>query len=124
LDLFTADEIDVLVTQRSPEKKPIYPPPNPNDVAALDLALAIGAQARGSDDDVQLSAAYLHRARSIAFDDLLMSPSLNKVRLFVLLSFYMLGACNRNAASMFLGIAAKATDILGLHNVGRQDEDR
>ncbi|KAL2824861.1 hypothetical protein BDW59DRAFT_172595 [Aspergillus cavernicola] len=122
LDLFTADEIDILIAQRSPEKDAIYPPPNCNDMAALDLALAIGAQARGSGDDLKLSTAYLHRARNIAFDDLLMSQSLNKVRLFVLLSFYMLGACNRNAASMFLGVAAKATVILGLHNSFEDDD--
>jgi hypothetical protein len=39
------------------------------------------------------------------------------VRLFLLLSFYMLGACNRNAASMYLGVAAKATVVLGLHHL-------
>lgn len=84
--------------------------------AAFNLALAIGAQVRGQAEYLQLSKAYFLRAREIAFDGMLMSQNLNTVRHFVLLTFYSLGACNRNAASMFLTIAAKAAVILGLHS--------
>ncbi|KAH7037412.1 uncharacterized protein B0I36DRAFT_313999 [Microdochium trichocladiopsis] len=42
------------------------------------------------------------------------NPSLSMVRLFLLMAFYMLGACHRNAASMYLGVASKAAVVLGL----------
>jgi len=47
---------------------------------------------------------------------MLTNQSLSTVRLFLLLAFYMLGACHRNAASMYLGVAVKAAIVLGLHN--------
>lgn len=76
---------------------------------------AIGAQLRGTGNDSQISTSYFLRARAAAFDGMLMSQTLDTVRLFTLLAFYTLGACNRNAASMFLGIAAKAAVILNLN---------
>jgi hypothetical protein len=93
----------------------LHPNSRREDSAALDLALAIGAQVRGEEHD--LAMGYFCRARQIAFDDMLMDQSVKTVRLFLLLSFYMLGACHRNAASMFLGVAAKAATILDLHNL-------
>ncbi len=86
------------------------------DQAALDMVLAIGAQARAATpDDTQLAAAYFNRARQAAFEGMLAHPSLGMVRLFTLLAFYMLGACQRNAAFMYLGVASKAAVVLGLH---------
>jgi len=90
--------------------------------ALFDLVLAIGAQTRGMGDDLQISKFYFVRARATAFDGMLMSQNLNTVRIFILLAFYTLGACNRNAASMFLGIAAKAAVILSLHGSGNDDK--
>ena len=37
------------------------------------------------------------------------------VQAFLLLAFYMLGAVRRNAAFMYLGVAARAAFALGLH---------
>lgn len=31
------------------------------------------------------------------------------------MAFYMLGACRRNAAFMYIGVASKAASALGLH---------
>ncbi|PYI00611.1 hypothetical protein BO78DRAFT_437872 [Aspergillus sclerotiicarbonarius CBS 121057] len=111
LDLFTGEEIDRLMAER--QKGP--PAHSSKDTAALDLALSIGAQARGSRDDLLITKGYFLRARAVAFDGMLMSQDVNTVRLFTLLAFRMLGACNRNAATMYLGIATKAAVILGLH---------
>ncbi|KGO48630.1 Oxoglutarate/iron-dependent dioxygenase [Penicillium expansum] len=116
LDLFTPDELDRLMAERSSENATVHYFSKVDLEAAFNLALAIGAQARGRPEDVQLSKAYFLRAREIAFEGMLMSQNLNTVRHFVLLAFYTLGACNRNAASMFLTIAAKAAVILGLHS--------
>jgi hypothetical protein len=80
------------------------------------MAIAIGAQARGaSPSDTQCAAIHFARARQIAFEGMLAHPSLSMVRLFMLLAFYMLGACQRNAAFMYLGVASKAAVVLGLH---------
>ncbi|KAH7137829.1 hypothetical protein EDB81DRAFT_693101 [Dactylonectria macrodidyma] len=120
LDLFTADEIDSLISERatSPCSNP-SPTINRENLAALDVALAIGAQTQPHTmriTDPRLHVALLSRACRIAFEDMLMSPSLERVRLFLLMAFYMLGACNRNAASMYLGVACKAADVLGLRS--------
>ncbi|OKL55458.1 hypothetical protein UA08_09281 [Talaromyces atroroseus] len=114
--LFTAEEIDSLVADKSLMSMfTLESSSRREDSAALDLALAIGAQRRGEDSD--LAMGYFCRARQIAFEDMLMGQSVRSVRLFLLLSFFMLGACHRNAASMFLGVAAKAAVILDLHNL-------
>ncbi|KAL2826774.1 hypothetical protein BJY01DRAFT_262219 [Aspergillus pseudoustus] len=115
---FTSDEIELLLHERSssPGSIPELPPTGNDDAAALDLALAIGAQAGGRGEDVVLSRAYFSRARKVALDNMFTSQNLSTVRLFLLLAFYMLGACNRNGAAMFLGVAVKAAVILQLHN--------
>lgn len=46
---------------------------------------------------------------------MLRDPSINMIRTFLLMAFYMLGACHRNAAYMYLGVASKAAAALGLH---------
>lgn len=46
---------------------------------------------------------------------MLEDPTVNLVKAFVLMAFYMFGACRRNSAFMYLGVAAKSADILGLH---------
>lgn len=111
LDLFTISELDMLMTDDSDL------PLNRHHTAAFDMILAIGAQT-SIPADTKIAAAFFARARQVAFEDMLAHPSLGMVRLFVLLAFYMLGACQRNAASMYLGVAAKAAVILGLHQPG------
>lgn len=54
-------------------------------------------------------------AQKFAFEGFLCDPSLDMVRVFLMMAFYMLGACHRNAAFMYLGIASKAACALGLH---------
>lgn len=80
------------------------------------MALAIGAQARASGPiDAQYATACFTRARTIAFEDMLANPSVAVIRLFVLLSFFTLGACRQTPASIYLGIASKAAVVLGMH---------
>ncbi|KAJ4375337.1 hypothetical protein N0V83_002423 [Neocucurbitaria cava] len=86
------------------------------DLAAHDMVLAIGAQARANGPrDAQTAAMYFSRAQSIAFEDMLTHTSLSMVRLFILLAFFALGACQQSAAFMYLGVASKAAIVLGLH---------
>ncbi|CRL25913.1 Fungal transcriptional regulatory protein, N-terminal [Penicillium camemberti] len=92
------------------------PPHNSEDIAAMDAALAIGAQARASAPRDSYNAMTLFtRARCVAFQDMLANPSLAIVRLCLLLSFYTLGASRQSAGSIYLGIASKAAVVLGLH---------
>ncbi|KAK5102135.1 hypothetical protein LTR70_006635 [Exophiala xenobiotica] len=79
------------------------------------IILAIGAQCRGRPSDIQLASNCFKHGRSIAFGDMLINPSISMIKVFLLMSFYMLGACRRNAAFMYLGVSAKAACALGLH---------
>lgn len=84
--------------------------------ALRDIIIAIGAQSsRTSSSTVQAERFFFARGQRIAFDNMLENPSLELVRVFLLMSFYMLGACRRNAAFMYIGIAARAAAALGLH---------
>ncbi|KAK9771621.1 putative Zn(2)-C6 fungal-type domain-containing protein [Seiridium cardinale] len=117
VDLFSADEVDTLVTARTTETAAHSHPPAAEDLAALDVALAIGAQALPKNDShLRTANAFVLRSRQLAFEGMLANPSLSMVRLFLLLAFYMLGACQRNAASMYIGISARAAVLLGLHH--------
>jgi Fungal specific transcription factor domain len=53
-------------------------------------------------------------AQRIAFEGLLCEPSIAMLQIFTLMAFYLMGACRRNAAFMYLGIACKAACSLGL----------
>lgn len=78
--------------------------------------IAIGAQSRGKDgSEIQLAKKYFAQAQQMAFLDMLENPSLSMVKLFLLMAMYMLGACRRNTAFMYIGIASKSATILGLH---------
>ncbi|KAL3249933.1 hypothetical protein ABHI18_011415 [Aspergillus niger] len=116
LDLFTAHEVETLLAAHiSSRQSASIAAVRREDVAAIGVALAIGAQVRGSDGDSEIANGYFRRARQAAFNDMLMGQNIGTVRLFLLMAFYMLGACHRNAASMFLGVAARAAIILELH---------
>ncbi|GFF30223.1 uncharacterized transcriptional regulatory protein C417.09c [Aspergillus udagawae] len=84
--------------------------------ALLDVMIAIGAQSHKHDPTkVQIEHFFFARGQRRAFASMLENPSLEMVCLFLLMSFYMLGACRRNAAFMYLGVAARAAVALGLH---------
>lgn len=80
--------------------------------------IAIGAQSSKNDlspASMRAERFFFKRAQQCAFAGMLENPSMDLIRLFILLSFYMLGACRRNAAFMYLGVAARAAAALGLH---------
>lgn len=96
--------------------------PKRDSLALLYLVIAIGGQCRGSCHlDLQYAAHYFAKGQAIAFEGMLKDPSITMVRIFLLMTFYMLGACHRNAAYMYLGVASKAAAALGLH-VAKQYE--
>ncbi|KUJ17598.1 uncharacterized protein LY89DRAFT_707093 [Mollisia scopiformis] len=90
--------------------------PQRDDMACLYLMIAIGAQCRGkSEAEIKLAGKYFTKAQQIAFVHMLQDPSLAMIRIFLMMAFFMLGACRRNTAFLYIGIASKAAIILGLH---------
>lgn len=77
--------------------------------------IAIGAQCRGQIGDAPKAFRYFSEARKLSFEGMLSDPTLNTARGFVLMAFYMFGACRRNSAFMYLGVATKAASVMGLH---------
>ncbi|CAG8038773.1 unnamed protein product [Penicillium olsonii] len=98
--------------------------------AIVDLMVAIGAQTQANNPEtLQAERFYAARGQQRAFANFLEDPSMDVVRIFILLSFYMLGACRRNAAFMYLGVASRAAVALGLHehtsgSTSRDDNDQ
>ncbi|GLA27471.1 hypothetical protein AnigIFM63326_004680 [Aspergillus niger] len=90
--------------------------PDRTEMAVADMIIAIGAQAsKRTVSTEQAERYFFSRAQRSAFEGMLENPSLPLIRLFLLMSFYMLGSCRRNAAFMYLGVAVRAAVALGLH---------
>ncbi|KAF2638507.1 hypothetical protein P280DRAFT_455537 [Massarina eburnea CBS 473.64] len=118
LDLYDRDEIIGCFQEHRSEalaQGNTTPTTTRTDFAVACLALAIGSQCQSSTTNRTDPTIYFAQAQHIAFEGFLFDPSINIVRIFLLMAFYMLGACHRNAACMYLGVAAKAATTLGLH---------
>nr|OQO31888.1 hypothetical protein B0A51_01083 [Rachicladosporium sp. CCFEE 5018] len=77
------------------------------------LVLAIGEQTRPNGDD-QMAYRLFDCGRHTA-QRFMEEASVWTVRAYSLISMYMLNACRRNAAFMYLGTAVRAAYALGLH---------
>ncbi|KAF4121919.1 GAL4 [Geosmithia morbida] len=86
-----------------------------SNLALVDLVVAIGLQCEPSPDTHDRELAYFREAQSQAFSGMLEDPDIDMVRLFLIMSFYLLGECRRNTAFLYLGISARAAVALGLH---------
>ena len=65
----------------------------------LYLVFAIGGQCRVSSPlSLNYSQRYFTRGQQIAFEGMLEDPSIRLIHSFLLMAFYLLGACRRNAA--------------------------
>ncbi|KAH8121759.1 hypothetical protein LI328DRAFT_157949 [Trichoderma asperelloides] len=84
--------------------------------ASIDLVVAIGAQCKSPMDAQQIGSVYFRQAQKRAFSGMLEDPTVDMVRAFLLMAFYMLGHCRRNTAFMYLGIASRAAVALGMHS--------
>ena len=75
------------------------------------LILAIGCQK----SDELLAQQYFDYARNLAFASLGGNLGVTSVQVFILITFYSLGACQINGAFLFFGIAARAAYSIGIH---------
>ncbi|KAE8382977.1 hypothetical protein BDV26DRAFT_277672 [Aspergillus bertholletiae] len=90
------------------------------DLTAVYMMIAIGAQCKGrTQEDLLCAARYFCQARKMAFGGFLEDPTVYMARDFLLMAFYMFGACRRNAAFMYIGVAARTSLVLGLHISGQ-----
>ncbi|CAK7203039.1 hypothetical protein SEUCBS139899_005768 [Sporothrix eucalyptigena] len=113
LDVFSPLEVEALLMLG----------PSPGDLqinhckrATIDLIIGIGAQTHSLTSAQTVGQAHARQAQEHALAGMLEDPSVDMVRAFLLLAFYMLGECRRNAAYMYLGVAARAAIALGLHS--------
>lgn len=84
--------------------------------AIVCLALAIGQQCNCLDDmSTRQMQKHFALSQKLAFDGMLEDPSIKLIKVFLLMAFYLLGGCRRNAAFMYIGIAARAAHALGIH---------
>lgn len=84
--------------------------------AVTHLILAIGAQVVADENYAHKEHVLFALGRKAAFRSFLEDPGLMTVQIFLLCAFYMFGACRRNAAYMYLGVAMRAAHTIGLHN--------
>lgn len=125
LDIIADSEFqEILASRQLPIQNDSQFPRRTRSLNAIcKFLLAIGIQVKGSEKyDPKTAASIFAEGQRFAFEGMLCDVSLDVVRMFLLMSFYMLGACQRNAAFMYIGIAAKAASALGLSN--GKDEDR
>ncbi|RMZ80833.1 hypothetical protein DV737_g2850, partial [Chaetothyriales sp. CBS 132003] len=112
LDVFSPSEIEGLL---KPPDRDSALSISPYRQASVDLVIAIGAQCSSTDNFQTRGRPFFVHAQQAAFGAMLEDPSVDMVRVFILMAFYMLGECRRNAAYMYLGVAARAASALGLH---------
>ena len=112
MDIFTSAEIDNYLMRHDAAR----PEWSSQKRAALGMVMAIGAQCKSATDARDVGQNYFRQAQSYAFQGMLEDPDIDVVRSFLLMAFYLLGECRRNAAFMYLGVATRAAVALGLHS--------
>ncbi|KEY64159.1 hypothetical protein S7711_03452 [Stachybotrys chartarum IBT 7711] len=108
IDPFAPLELDNLLAMPSTA--------TPQQLSLANLVLAIGLQCDSSRESRDREMSYFRQAQSQAFTGMLEDPDVDMVRVFMIMSFYLLGECRRNTAFMYLGNAARAAVSLGLHS--------
>ncbi|KXJ96420.1 hypothetical protein Micbo1qcDRAFT_154985 [Microdochium bolleyi] len=84
---------------------------NNNTSAVHYLVLAIGHQ----DTDDSPSQDYFEHARNMAFQNLSENLGIGTVQAYVLITLFMLRACQINGAFIFFGIAVRSAYSIGIH---------
>ncbi|KAF5005535.1 hypothetical protein FDECE_8028 [Fusarium decemcellulare] len=84
--------------------------------AIIHLALAIGLQGRaqGDSDDTLAEQCFAY-GRQLTMFHLLDEPSLETIQAVLLITYYMIAACQHNAAFINLGAATRAAYTIGIH---------
>ncbi len=110
IDLFDNNRLADDITSWAEDTRPRDKTPQVS-TAVKYLVLAIGCQK----SDELLAQQYFDYARNLAFASLGGNLGVASVQVFILITFYSLGACQINGAFLFFGIAARAAYSIGIH---------
>lgn len=92
---------------------------DPHRSVLSSLAIAIGALCHPDAMAYRIcERVHFQRARPYLTLDKMEDLNLDTIRLFTLAGFYMLCSCRRNMGYMYLGLAARAAHVMGLHHSG------
>ncbi|KAF5700782.1 transcriptional regulatory [Fusarium globosum] len=84
--------------------------------AIIDLAIAVGGQGcRTSPKTLYHAQKHFERGQKVAFDSMLLNPTGELVAIFLLMSIYMVNACKRDGAFIYLGVATRVAHAIGMH---------
>ncbi|EWY89672.1 hypothetical protein FOYG_10476 [Fusarium oxysporum NRRL 32931] len=84
--------------------------------AIIDLAIAVGGQGcRTSPKTLYHAQKHFDRGQKVAFEGMLLDPTGDLVAIFLLMSIYMVNACKRDGAFIYLGVATRVAHAIGLH---------
>ncbi|KAF4943564.1 hypothetical protein FGADI_13322 [Fusarium gaditjirri] len=84
--------------------------------AIIDLAIAVGGQGcRTSPKTLYHAQKHFDRGQKAAFEGMLLDPTGDLVAIFLLMSIYMVNACKRDGAFIYLGVATRVAHAIGLH---------
>ncbi|KAF5670733.1 transcriptional regulatory [Fusarium circinatum] len=84
--------------------------------AIIDLVIAVGGQGcRTSPKTLYHAQKHFDRGQKVAFEGMLLDPTGDLVAIFLLMSIYMVNACKRDGAFIYLGVATRVAHAIGLH---------
>nr|RBQ83613.1 hypothetical protein FVER53263_20998 [Fusarium verticillioides] len=84
--------------------------------AIIDLVIAVGGQGcRTSPKTLYHAQKHFDRGQKVAFEGMLLDPTGDLVAIFLLMGIYMVNACKRDGAFIYLGVATRVAHAIGLH---------
>ncbi|KAF5580102.1 transcriptional regulatory [Fusarium pseudocircinatum] len=84
--------------------------------AIIDLVIAVGGQGcRTSPKTLYHAQKHFDRGQKVAFKGMLLDPTGDLVAIFLLMGIYMVNACKRDGAFIYLGVATRVAHAIGLH---------
>lgn len=88
---------------------------NTNNKLSSPRSEPLGVPESSFPESESIAQAYFDHARDLAFANLSGNLGLASVQSFLLITLYMLGACQINGAFIFFGIAARSAFSIGIH---------
>ncbi|KAF5585052.1 transcriptional regulatory [Fusarium pseudoanthophilum] len=84
--------------------------------AIIDLVIAVGGQGcRTSPKTLYHAQKHFDRGQKVAFEGMLLDPTADLVAIFLMMGIYMVNACKRDGAFIYLGVATRVAHAIGLH---------
>ncbi|XEU94978.1 hypothetical protein FSHL1_000262 [Fusarium sambucinum] len=84
--------------------------------AVIDLAIAIGGQGcRTTPKSLYHAQKHFDRGQKLAFEEMLLDPTSDLVAIFMMMTIYLMNACKRKGAFIYLGVAIRLAHAIGLH---------